>query len=159
MLSCSVEARFCTSFRTCSQERRPSAGAKMDGSHPGLVVGEMDTYDCIHPDARLVINSQGTSQNARNSSFLSSNGCLPNSWTRTMATKTTSFPALFHRTSSLFEGHRIVVFFNSFELLFFSLSYLLASRNGSVFLLGPCQNFVVQFLAFSFRFGKVGSLI
>ena len=32
----------------------------------------------------------------------------------------------------------IVVFFNSFELLFFSLSYSLASRNGSIFLLGPC---------------------
>ena len=34
-LSCSVEARFCTSFRTCSQERRP--------------VDEKNTYDCIHP--------------------------------------------------------------------------------------------------------------
>ena len=38
---------------------------------------------------------------------------------------------------------RTVVFFNSFERLFFSLSYLLASRNGSTFLLGPCHIFVV----------------
>ena len=36
---------------------------------------------------------------------------------------------------------RTVVFFNSFERLFFSLSYLVASRNGSVFLLGACLFF------------------
>ena len=37
----------------------------------------------------------------------------------------------------------IVIFFISFERVFFSLSYLLASRNGSTFLLGPCHVLVV----------------
>ena len=54
---------------------------------------------------------------------------------------------------------RIVVFFNSFELLSFSLSYLLVSRNDSTFLLGPCHMFVMQSLAFSFRMSKTRSSI
>ena len=45
----------------------------------------------------------------------------------------------------------MVIFFNSFERLFCSLSYLLASKNGSLFLQGPCQIFVVFYLAFSFN--------
>ena len=43
-----------------------------------------------------------TVKNARNSNFLSSKCCVPNVWTRTMATKATSFPALVHRTCSSF---------------------------------------------------------
>ena len=39
----------------------------------------------------------------------------------------------------------------------FSLSYLLTARNGSVFLLGPCQVLVVQSFASSFRLSKVRS--
>ena len=43
-------------------------------------------------------------------------------------------------------------------MLFFSLSFLLTARNGSVFFLGPCQVLVVQSFAFSFCLSKVGSL-
>ena len=62
-----------------------------------------------------------TVKNARNSNFLSSNGCFPNSWTRTMATKATGFSALVHRTSSLFEGRprsRIHQFLRTVVLFF-----------------------------------------
>ena len=83
---------------------------------------------------------------------------FPILWTRTMAKMATSFSAPVRETSSLFDGRphsRILQLLRTF----FSLSYLLASRNGSVFLLGPCHVFVVQSLAFSFRLSKVGSLI
>ena len=51
---------------------------------------------------RKITNGQ-TVKNARNSNFLLSNCCVPNLWTKTMATRATSFPALGYRTSSLFE--------------------------------------------------------
>ena len=52
-----------------------------------------------------------------------------------------------------------VIFFNSVKRLSFSLSYLLASRNGSICFLGPCQVLVMQSFALPFRLNKVGSLI
>ena len=64
--------------------------------------------------------------------------------TGTMATKATGFPALvFFEPPASSRIDCVVVFLNSPERLFFSLSYLLPSRNGSIFLLGPCQKFVV----------------
>ena len=62
-----------------------------------------------------------TVKNAKNSNFLSSSGCFPNSWTRTMATKATGFPALVYRTSILFEGRphsRILQFLRTVVLSF-----------------------------------------
>ena len=58
-----------------------------------------------------------------------------------------------------FGVNRVVEFFDSFALLFFSSSYLLTARDGSVVLLSPCQVLVVQSFAFSFRMSKVGPLI
>ena len=92
---------------------------------------------------KMITNGQ-TAKNARNSNFLSSICCVPNLWTKTMATKATYFPALVYRTSSLFEDRlqsHILQFLRT--LVLFSLSYLFASRNGSFFLLGPCHKFVV----------------
>ena len=57
------------------------------------------------------------------------------------------------------SNHCTVVFFKISSNACSFLSYLLASRNGSIFLLGPCQIFVVQSLAFSFRLSKVKSLM
>ena len=60
-------------------------------------------------------------KNAKNSNFLSSNRCFPNSWTTTMATKGTSFPTLVYRTSSPLEGRphsRILQFFRTLVLFF-----------------------------------------
>ena len=59
-----------------------------------------------------------------------------------MATKATGFPALVKEPAARSRIDCVVVFFKSFERLFFPSSYLLASRTGSIFLLGPCQ-FVV----------------
>ena len=109
----------------------PSVVGSLSSSQPKLVLSEKN------------FTSAQTVKNARSSNFLSSSCCVPNLWTRTMATKATGFPALVYGTSSLFEVDRTVVFFNSFELFFFSLSYLLASKNGSTFLLGPGHIFVV----------------
>ena len=53
---------------------------------------------------------------------------------------------------------RIVVFFFPFELLFFSLSFLLASRNGSIFLLGPCHKCVISCILFSLEQSRVVDL-
>ena len=58
-----------------------------------------------------------------------------------MATKATGLSELV--PPSCFGVDLIVVFFKFFELLLFSLPYMLASRNGSKFLLGPCLIFVV----------------
>ena len=66
-------------------------------------------------------------------------------------------PRLFVEHPACFRVNRVVEFFNFFELLFFSLSYLLTARDGSEVLLSPCQVLVVQSFAFSFRLGKVGS--
>ena len=56
---------------------------------------------------------------------------------------------LFVEPLTCLRVNRVVVFFESFELLFFSLSYLLTARDGSVVLLGPWQVLVVQSFAFS----------
>ena len=88
----------------------------------------------------------------------SSTGFDPNAMTMTKLSA--SFPATLCRTSSiLFRANHVVEFFDSFELLLFSLSYLLIARSGSAVLLGPCQVLVVQSFAFSFRLSKVRSLI
>ena len=62
-----------------------------------------------------------TVKNAKNSNFLSSNCCVPNVWTRTMATMATGFPALVYRTSSPFEDRlhcRILQYLRTLVLLF-----------------------------------------
>ena len=43
-------------------------------------------------------------KNARNFNILSSNGCFPNSWTRTVATKATGFPALVFKNVQIVRG-------------------------------------------------------
>ena len=68
-------------------------------------------------------------------------------------------PRLFVEPPACFRVNREVEFFDSFELLFFSLSNLWIARDGSVVSLSPCQVLVVQSFAFSFRLSKVGSLI
>ena len=68
-------------------------------------------------------------------------------------------PLLFTEPPACLRVNRVVVFFDSFELLFFSLSYLLTARDDSVVLLGSCQVLVVQSFAFSFRLSKVRSLM
>ena len=71
------------------------------------------------------LTNDQTVKNARNSNFLWSNGCFPNSWTRTMATKAIGFPALVYRTSSLFDGRphcRILQFLRTVVLFFVSLA-------------------------------------
>ena len=80
------------------------------------------------PQPKLVLSekkkdptSDQSVKNAKNSNFLSSNCCVPNLWTRTMATKATGFPALSYRTSSLFEGRphsRILQFLRTVVLFF-----------------------------------------
>ena len=53
--------------------------------------------------------------------FLSSNCCVPNLWTRTMATKATGFPARIYGTSSPFEDRlhsRILPFLRTLVLFF-----------------------------------------
>ena len=75
----------------CSVFKLRLSGSLSPGQ-PKLVVPE-----------KMFSNGQ-TVKNARQSNFLSSTGCFPNSWTRTMATKATGFCALVYRTSSLFEG-------------------------------------------------------
>ena len=56
--------------------------------------------------------------------FLSSNCCVPQLWTRTMATKATSFPAPVYGTSNPFEDRphcRILQFLRTLVLFFVSL--------------------------------------
>ena len=75
---------------------------------------------------KMITNGQ-TAKNARNSNFLSSICCVPNLWTKTMATKATYFPALVYRTSSLFEDRlqsHILQFLRTL-VLFFCLTCLL----------------------------------
>ena len=62
-------------------------------------------------------------------------------------------PRLFVEHPSCFRVNCVVEFFDSFELLPFSLSYLLTAKDGS------CQVFVMPSFALSFRLSKVGSLI
>ena len=101
-------------------------------------------------------NRQGL-KNAENFNCSSSNGFGSN--LTTMTKLSAGFSAALCRTYNLFWVKRIVVFFDAFELLSFSLSYLLTARNGSFFFLGPCQVLFGQSFAFSFRLSKVRSLI
>ena len=74
---------------------------------------------------KFVFTNGQTLKNARNSNFLSSNGCFPNSWTRTMVTKATGCPTLVQRISSPFEDRlnsRIVQFLRTLVLFFVLLA-------------------------------------
>ena len=112
----------------------PSVGWRFFFKQPKLVLTE-----------RKITNRQ-TLKNAENSNCSCSNGVGPNLMTTTKLSA--GYTATLCRTSN-----RVVVFFDSFELLFSSLSYLLTARDGS------CQVLVVQSFAFSFRLSKVKSLI
>ena len=116
----------------CSVYTTRRLSGSLSPGHPKLVL-----------TLRKMFHEWSDVKNARNSNFLSSNCCVPTLWTRTMATKATSFPALVMEPPARAKIDCKVVFFNSFERFFFSLSYLLASRNGSFFQLVPCHMFVV----------------
>ena len=92
--------------------------------------------------SKIFTNCQ-TVKNARSSNFSSSNCCGANLLTRTMATKRQVSLRQFIELPPCSRLDCIVIFINSFERFFFSLSYLLVSRSGSLFLLGPCHFFVV----------------
>ena len=120
------------------------------------------------PNSEKKNTSRQGMKNAENSNFSSSIGFGPTlttklfaGWLTIMTKLSAGFLATLCRTSipSRLRVNRVVIFFNSFELLFFSLSYLLTAKNGSVFFLGPGQVLVMQSFGFSFRLSKVGSLI
>ena len=77
--------------------------------------------------SKIFTNGQGL-KNAENSNcssnFLSSNYCIPNLWTRTMATKATGSLRWFIEPPARSRIDCVVVFFNSFERLFFSFVLL-----------------------------------
>ena len=109
------------------------------------------------PNSEKNFTNRQVLKNAEKPNCSSSNGFDPNAM---MMTKLSAgFPATLSKTSILFEVNHIVEFFDSFELLFFSLSYLLTARGGSKLLMGPCQVLVMQSFALSFRLSKVRSLI
>ena len=113
VLWCAVRAQMCRASGRSAYTSRRLSGSLSPGQ-PKLVLSE-----------KKVFTNGQTVENARNSNFLSSNCCVPNSWTRTMATKATGFPALVYRTSSLFEGRphsRTLRFLRTVVLFFVSLA-------------------------------------
>ena len=98
-------------------------------SHPPSVVWK---FFSIQPKLVLtlrkkIFTKRQTVKNAWNSHCSSSNGFDPN--LMTMTKLSAGFPATLCRTSSLFQGQRVVVFFDALECSSFSLSYLWTPRN------------------------------
>ena len=103
------------------------------------------------------ITNVQTVKNARNSNFSSSNCCVPNLFTKTMATNATGFTALVERTSSPSEDRlysRILQFLRTLVLFFVLLvgfeewSYVPA---GSV----KCIRRVISCILFSLEQSRV----
>ena len=77
-----VRAQMCRASGCSVYTTRRLSGSLSPG-HPKLVL-----------TLRKMFHEWSDVKNARNSNFLSSNCCVPNLWTMTMATKATGFPAL-----------------------------------------------------------------
>ena len=105
---------------------------------------------------RKITNRQGL-KNAENSNCSSSTGFGPN--LTTMTKLFAGITATLYRTSNMFSGQLRSHFLRCPETVVLFAALFVDCEEWFCILLGPCQALVVQSFAFSFRLGKVGSLI